>query len=548
MHRTGRRSIRWTLAALLAAAALHAVSSRPASATGNLVLRVREAYPEMELGELLLRGENFVRRSQDQVYVTLAGELLAVQSYDAVEILALLPPGIEPGTYRLVVIRQGLIPGADAMDVTLGAVGPEGPSGQEGAPGPRGEPGMQGPPGPQGDPGPQGEPGEPGGPGTGLPSGAYVVGELGDSALADAGFTATDRVGGEEWLPLAAPDEAVGVDSVTGVWTGSDVILWGGWDGTDVTSIGARYDPREGVWEPISTAGGPSARVGHTAIWTGSRMIVWGGSDYSSVTGTGSLTATGGAYDPVSDSWSPLATTGAPTARTGHSGVWTGSRLIVWGGSDADGITDTGGRYDPATDTWAPVTTAGAPYPRIGHSALWTGSRMVVAGGGDGAGGLYDPEGDTWSPMGVLVTRAQCSAVWTGSEAILFGGIDRYTGRTLNTGIRYDPQTDSATPMASVFGGARVRHTAVWNGRRMIVWGGLDEYGNASSTGHVYHPGSDSWTSMPSDGAPAPRGGNVAVWAGSRMFVWGGYDPGVYPPALRNSGGQFIELHFFRKD
>ena len=44
----------------------------------------------------------------------------------------------------------------------------------------------------------------------------------------------------------------------------------------------------------------PSARAYHTAVWTGSEMIVWGGWD-------GGYEADGGRYDPVTDSWTPLA-------------------------------------------------------------------------------------------------------------------------------------------------------------------------------------------------------------------------------------------------
>jgi len=43
-------------------------------------------------------------------------------------------------------------------------------------------------------------------------------------------------------------------------------------------------------------------------------------------------------------------TTNAPTARDGHTAVWTGSQMIVWGGNYNDGVgfpitLNTGGRY-----------------------------------------------------------------------------------------------------------------------------------------------------------------------------------------------------------
>jgi hypothetical protein len=132
--------IRWARLAVLAVLGMHAFSSVPVSAAANLILRIKEARPDMNLGELLLRGENFVRSSKDQVYVSLSAELLSVISYSEAELLAQLPAGVQAGTYRLAVVRTGLIPGADAMDVTLGIMGATGPEGPQGPQGPAGPP------------------------------------------------------------------------------------------------------------------------------------------------------------------------------------------------------------------------------------------------------------------------------------------------------------------------------------------------------------------------------------------------------------------------
>ena len=67
----------------------------------------------------------------------------------------------------------------------------------------------------------------------------------------------------------------------------------------------------------------------HTAVWTGSEMIVWGGVD------SGSYLNTGGRYNPGTDSWTATSTTSAPAAPILHTAVWTGSEMIVWGGWDA---------------------------------------------------------------------------------------------------------------------------------------------------------------------------------------------------------------------
>ena len=74
-------------------------------------------------------------------------------------------------------------------------------------------------------------------------------------------------------------------------------------------------------------------------------MIVWGGDDGSSDINTG------GRYDSGTDSWMATSTTNAPDGRELHTAVWTGSEMIVWGGSSGIPL-NTGGRYNPGTNTW----------------------------------------------------------------------------------------------------------------------------------------------------------------------------------------------------
>ncbi|MCX8113657.1 MAG: hypothetical protein N3D71_01100, partial [Burkholderiaceae bacterium] len=225
----------------------------------------------------------------------------------------------------------------------------------------------------------------------------------------------------------------------TAVWTGSEMIVWGGVDaaGRPLAS-GARYDPATNTWRPMTSIGAPTARARHTAVWTGAAMIVWGGSD-----GTSDL-ATGARYDPVADAWTPIAAANAPSARVGHTAVWTGAQMIVWG--SRFGTTNSGGRYSPATDTWQPTSTLCAPSGREGHVAVWTGTKMLVWGGYSGAyaqyyvqGAAYDPAGDTWQAMSATdapAARFDHSGVWTGSRFVVWGG--RESG-TFNTGGRFAP-------------------------------------------------------------------------------------------------------------
>jgi N-acetylneuraminic acid mutarotase len=236
------------------------------------------------------------------------------------------------------------------------------------------------------------------------------------------------------WRPTSTTDAPRGRFGHTAVWTGSLMVVWGGTPSrtpVDPLNSGARYDPLTDTWTTTSIAEAPAARSSHTAVWTGEDMIVWGG---------GSIT--GGRYDPATDTWTPTSVMDSPAARGGHTAIWTGGEMIVWGGimAGGSGSLNSGGRYYPSTDTWSPVSTLGAPVARYAHTAVWTGSKMVVWGGRASvdefnSGGRYDPAADAWSPtsmMGVPSPRYFHTAVWTGSAMIVWGG-----SGTLRSGGRY---------------------------------------------------------------------------------------------------------------
>ena len=97
----------------------------------------------------------------------------------------------------------------------------------------------------------------------------------------------------------------------------------GGGSYTDnVFNTGGRYNPLTDTWTATSQVNAPAARAGPTAVWTGSEMIVWGGGD----AGFTQLN-TGGRYNPATDSWTSTSLTNAPSPRSGQgSGVdWHGN-------------------------------------------------------------------------------------------------------------------------------------------------------------------------------------------------------------------------------
>jgi len=57
------------------------------------------------------------------------------------------------------------------------------------------------------------------------------------------------------------------------------MIVWGGYGNNGYLNNGGRYNPSTDSWTAISTSNAPSPRSNHTAVWAGSEMIVWGGFD-----------------------------------------------------------------------------------------------------------------------------------------------------------------------------------------------------------------------------------------------------------------------------
>src|SRR4029079_18378536 len=109
--------------------------------------------------------------------------------------------------------------------------------------------------------------------------------------------------------------------------------------------------PPDDVWSNGSLDDVPSPRQSHTAVWTGSEMIVWGG------TVAGFNQNSGGRYDPAIDAGTQVSTTNAPEARSNHTAVWTGTEMLVWGGFGSTALA-TGGRDNPAPAPWTAPPTA----------------------------------------------------------------------------------------------------------------------------------------------------------------------------------------------
>jgi N-acetylneuraminic acid mutarotase len=87
------------------------------------------------------------------------------------------------------------------------------------------------------------------------------------------------------WRDL--PPMQFGRDGFTAVWTGRHVLVWGGVTGRDDTVLppyGEAFNPATNTWTALPAA--PLAgRENPISVWTGHQMIVWGG-DFGSTSYT----------------------------------------------------------------------------------------------------------------------------------------------------------------------------------------------------------------------------------------------------------------------
>ena len=314
------------------------------------------------------------------------------------------------------------------------------------------------------------------------------------------------------------------------IWTGNEMIIWGGFPLGVINRSGARYNPVNDSWKTITTTNAPSVRASNTTVWTGTEMIIWGGVQ-NHYLNTGSL------YNPVNDSWSDTTTNNAPVARLNHTAIWTGTEMIIWGGSNVNKL-NTGGRYDPISNSWTTMTTINLPTERDHHTSIWTDNEMIIWGGIQtsniyaNTGGRYNPVTDLWtitSTLNAPVRRSTHTAIWSGEQMIIWGGGNELS--FTNVGGSYNPTTDSwenlSTTNAPML---RINHSAIWTGSKMIIWGG-----NTFSPGGVYNPGNNSWSSITSNNEPKVRKRSSTIWTGSEMIIWGGFDNLSY----LNTGGRY---------
>jgi len=200
-----------------------------------------------------------------------------------------------------------------------------------------------------------------------------------------------------------------------------------------------------------------------------------------------------------------------------------------------------------------------------GSVAVNYGNFIYVFGGFDGTNlsnlcQKYDPTNDQWigggcSAMPVAASQMAVVAVTSGPHPgiYLFGGSVTANPGVTTQVLRYDPVSNTYTPVASLPSG-RKQSTAVFTNGLIYVMGGGDSNG-AISENLAYDPAGDSFTAKAS--SPLTLAGHSSVVASNgSVYVTGGstnpnglliYDPatnawasGPTLPNIRSQHGSFV--------
>jgi hypothetical protein len=235
------------------------------------------------------------------------------------------------------------------------------------------------------------------------------------SRMAYAGIAYQPATGAWRRLPsITSLDEGNFEGGSDVVWAGSEALLAG--------LINGAYSPAANHWRRIASGGLGSPAV---TVWTGRQVLMWGGGC------CGDDVAAGAAYTPKTDRWEQLPASPLP-GRQETVGAWTGTELVIVGGNNADGkVHADAAAYNPATHAWRRLPAMGAG--RMWHSAVWTGRHLLVWGGrtfhagawtAPAHGLAYDPAANRWSPLPRSPLRGRFGhvAVWTGTRMLIWGG------------------------------------------------------------------------------------------------------------------------------
>jgi hypothetical protein len=336
--------------------------------------------------------------------------------------------------------------------------------------------------------------------------------------------------------------------SAVGLWTGTQMVIWGGASGRDgevLHADGATYDPSTRTWSNLPP--GPlSARAQAASVWTGKSVFIWGGNVGPDVT----VATDGALYTPADRSWTRVPP--APVTDYGEvRAFWTGTVVVLlstpaWAGKGADRVNAQS--YDPASELWTKLPDLRLP---AGHAAdgvvdvgaggriylwsMWSLNTPTGPGSFTTSAGIdsytFEVDSRRWvaNALALPDRMASSTPLWNGRDLLLpatFLWLGAGVGGPVPTnvsGVVVDPATSSTRPI--VHGPVDdLNAQYLWTGAALLAFNTGTETSDAH--GHVYpgeaaawDPATNAWSRLPN--APLAANEPVAVWTGKALLIWG---------------------------
>ncbi len=222
-------------------------------------------------------------------------------------------------------------------------------------------------------------------------------------------------------------------------------------------------------------------------------------------------------------------------ARSGHSVMWAGEEMIVWGGATADtppNLTD-GAAFDPVSDTWRMLPESPLTPGQV-NRAVWAGDRMIVVGNEDTA--EYRRDTDTWRIIGAGIepSRSHRLMLWTGESVVVWNSLGLH---------EFDESTGQWRPLEGPgFGSADPWLTSLHTIDGRLAIADL-RAGSCSGRRIAVHTAS-GWTELPPLSLDTPSSADCSyphqmAWIGDRVVAW--EDEG-HPTMALDPGGEWEEI------
>ena len=308
------------------------------------------------------------------------------------------------------------------------------------------------------------------------------------------------------WQALPPPPEGVG-PGAGAVWTGRELVAWGGSGSDSVGGQGAVWTPTAASAAQLPPGGSPridgewgvagvevgGTRRGPQMTVREDTLAVWGGRGAAGPRADGVLVDVGaGLAGPIPDA--PLG------PRTGPAVAIADGELVVWGGSDGGADWADGAAFDLAAGTWRRLPEAPLPATSTPQVAVRDAGAVIAAGD---AVARYDPAEDAWHRLETPPV-GPAAALVADDRGVMLLGEDGGAARLDDGGWSRLADHGLQGDLAAVATGSAV---LAWDGQR----------------GALYDPEADRWqpTSPPwgagPSGALAAMGDDVVVWGGARV-------------------------------